>query len=384
VAVSIRNLENIDFPSNLSYVPEHRDAIRAIRDAVAAPVVLGGGGFSVAPEAFLAAAGGDVGIVGEGDAALADLADKVASAGGLPSELRGAVIRAEPIGDLDGLSCDRTVLDQGYYLAEGGCATIQTKRGCNLGCTYCTYPLIEGTRVRTRDVELVVDEMERLHRDMGATDFTLVDSIFNNPESHALAFCEALIRRDLGVKWTAYFRPRSRDAGFFDLLARSGCSGVDATPDSLSEATLDSLGKALSPGDVEAFCAGARKRDLPVNLNFIFGAPGESPDTLRETVERIERCGPKSVIAAIGLRLYPGAAVSAELVRQGAVAQNEVGLDPLFYLSEQVEGTLVDTLRELGRRDGRWIIPGLGIRYNPRFFRRLRKHGKKGPVWKFL
>jgi hypothetical protein len=135
---------------------------------------------------------------------------------------------------------------------------------------------------------------------------------------------------------------------------------------------------------VETFCAGARKRDLAVNLNFIFGAPGESPDTLAETFERIERCHPTSVIAAIGLRLYPGARITADLMRSGAVSAAEVGLDPLFYLSEEVEATLVDTLRDLGRRDRRWIIPGLGIRYNPRFFRRLRKHGKKGPVWKFL
>jgi radical SAM superfamily enzyme YgiQ (UPF0313 family) len=250
-----------------------------------------------------------------------------------------------------------------------------------LACTYCTYPLIEGLSVRMRSVDLVVEEMARLRTDAGASDFTLVDAIFNNPESHALAFCEALLRKNLQVSWTGYFRPSVRDPGFFDLLRRSGCSGVDATPDSLSETTLTSLGKGLSPGEVEAFCRSASEKELPVNLNIIFGAPGESEATLKETFERIEACRPRSVIAGIGVRLYPDAPLTETLRRSGELEGGPVGIDPVFYLSEAVSKTLVDRLKEAADRDGRFIVPALGIRYNPRFFSRLRRHGKRGPIW---
>jgi len=116
--------------------------LRAVRDATDAPVVVGGGGFSVAPQSFLAGIGGDVGVVGEGERAIVEIAGAVAREGGLPDGLRGAVLRPEAIPDLDALRCDRTVADQAFYVREGGCATLQTKRGCNLACSYCTYPLI--------------------------------------------------------------------------------------------------------------------------------------------------------------------------------------------------------------------------------------------------
>lgn len=338
----------------------------------------------MAPESFLSVVGGDLGVIGEGEEMLPGLAEIIERQGGLPEDMKNSIQRAPLLEDLDSLTCDRTVTDQAFYHREGGCATLQTKRGCNLKCTYCTYPFIEGDKVRLREPAQVIEEMKKICKDSGATDFTIVDSIFNNPESHALSFCEAMLKKNLKVNWTAYFRPKSRDPSFFELLSRAGCSGLDATPDSLSETTLRSLGKGLDPGDVERFCRGARTAGLPVNLNFIFGAPGENARTLKETFEGIERCRPKSVIVAIGVRLYPKATITQTLVREGTVQDGDIGVDPVFYLSEEISDILVDKLREIAKNDRRWIVPGLGIRYNPRFFRRLRKHGKRGPVWKFL
>ncbi|MFH1435716.1 MAG: radical SAM protein [Pseudomonadota bacterium] len=384
VAVSIRNLENFNFPLNLSYVPNHVATIAAIRSATDAPIIVGGGGFAVAPEAFLAATGADAGVVGEGEEILPALATTVEKQGRLPDAMKNAVIRAPLIEDLDTVPPDRTTAVQDFYHRESGCATVQTKRGCNLHCTYCDYPLIEGARVRMRNVDLVAEEILRVQKDSGVDDFMLVDSIFNNPESHAVQFCEALIRKNVRIRWTGYFKPAFRDPAFFELLARSGCSGIDATPDSLSEKTLRSLGKDFDPGDVERFCARASKNDLAVNLNFIFGAPGEDEDTLKETFARIEAISPKSVICAIGIRLYPGAGLTKTLKEKQAAVLSEGGLYPTVYISEHVADTLVETVERVARGDSRWVVPGLGVRYNPRLVSRMRKHGKTGPIWKYL
>ena len=298
--------------------------------------------------------------------------------------MKKAVVRAPLIEDLDALLPDRTTADQDFYHRESGCATVQTKRGCNLRCTYCDYPLIEGTKVRMRDVGQIAEEILRVKKDSGVDDFTLVDSIFNNPESHAIQFCEALIRKNIRIRWTGYFRPAFRDPAFFELLARSGCSGIDATPDSLSEKTLRSLGKDFDPGDVERFCAQASRNDLVVNLNFIFGAPDEDGDTLKETFRRIEAINPKSVICAIGIRLYPEAKITKTLAGQRAGLLPGGGLYPDVYISDHVADTLVETVGRVARSDSRWVVPGLGIRYNPRLVRRMRKHGKTGPIWKYL
>jgi radical SAM superfamily enzyme YgiQ (UPF0313 family) len=383
VALSVRNIENLDFPSNRSLVPELRSIIHEIKSATEAPLAVGGGGFSVAPKSFLSTVGGDVGIAGEGEEVLPRLASDIEKNGSLPDNLKQSIIEAPPLGDLEAVLPDRDDAGQASYLPVTGCATVQTKRGCNLTCSYCTYPSIEGKKIRTREAERVVEEIDRVARDHAVTDFTFVDSIFNNPESHAMAFCEAVLRKGLKITWTAYFKPSFHDPSFFSLLARAGCSGIDATPDSLSETTLSSLGKDLSPGEVEVFCEEARKEGLAVNLNFIFGAPGEDERTLEETFRRIETCSPTSIIACMGVRLYPGAPMTASLLSQGAVAATEIGVEPVFYVSEKIADTLVDKLSQRAGPGKGWIIPGLGIRYNPRLFKRMRKHGKKGPIWKF-
>ena len=345
---------------------------------------MGGGGFAVAPEAFLAATGADAGVVGEGEKILPGLATTVEKQGRLPDTMKNVVIRAPRIKDLDAVLPDRAAADQELYHRESGCATVQTKRGCNLRCTYCDYPSIEGTKVRMRDAGRIAEEILRVKKDSGVHDFMLVDSIFNNPESHAIQFCEALIRKNAGIRWTGYFRPAFKDPAFFELLARSGCSGIDATPDSLSEKTLRSLGKDFDPGDVERFCAQASKNDLAVNLNFIFGAPDEDEDTLKETFARIEAISPRSVICAIGIRLYPEARITKTLAQKQSVVLSEGGLYPTVYISDLVADTLIETVERVARSDSRWVVPGLGVRYNPRLVRRMRKHGKTGPIWKYL
>jgi len=386
VALSVRNLENIDFPANRSFLDEHRLVVETVRAATGAPLIVGGGGFSVAPAPFLARAGGDCGVVGEGEEALCRLLERIA-AGERPWEAPGGerIFRAAAIRDLDALARpDRAAAGEDFYVRAGGCATVQTKRGCDLMCSYCTYPLIEGSAIRTRSAAAVVDEMVEAGARAGIDHFTVVDSIFNNPEEHALTFCEELAGRGAGLKWTAYFRPEFRDPSFFRLLAASGCSGVDATCDSLSETTLASLAKGLAPGDVEAFCDGARAAGLPVNLNFIFGAPGEDERTFRETLSGIERCRPTSVLACVGVRLYPGAPLTAQLAARGDVREDDVGADPVFYLSERLPADFLETLGGVARADARWIVPGLAIRYNPAFFGRLRRHGRKGPIWRLV
>ncbi len=381
VALSMRNLDLLTFPEMKSEVPAYAGYVERIRAVTAAPVVMGGSGFSLAPEPCLEAVGADVGIAGEAEEALPALLERIRLAGGVPDDVRGKVLRSQPGVSLDLVRPDFEAFDVRRYYEEGSSATVQTRRGCSLGCSYCSYPLLEGTRVRTRDPGGVAAEMALLRERYGVEHVTFVDSVFNRPEEHAIGVAEAVGRLDPPMRWTAFFHPLSRRPDFFRMVRDAGCEGLDLGVDSLSDPVLEAMNKGFRAQDVVAFCDGCRAAGLRFNLSLLFGAPGETTRSVDETIECVERCDPDSVTCGIGVRLYPGSRVTRELVRSGEVGGEAVGLETLYYLSEGVRDALVDMLGRVAERSNRWIIPGLHKNYNPRYIKRLRKHGRKGPIW---
>ncbi len=382
VGLGIRNIDLMSFPNHKSEVQALRENVAAVRSVTGVPVVLGGSGFSLLPEACMETFGADAGIAGEAEVAFPALATSISLAGGrLPADLQGKVLRSPPGVDLDLISPCWDAFDVRRYYSEGAGGAVQTRRGCALPCSYCSYPLLEGRRVRERSADAVAREMALLRDGFGVDHVTIVDSVFNFPERHAMAVAEAMAALDPPVKWTGYFHPVFRDAGFFRLMKDSGCEGIDMGADSLSDTVLARMRKGFTAAEAIAFSDGCRTAGLRFNVSLLFGAPGETDATVRETIECVGRCDPDSVTVGIGVRLYPGAAVTEDLIAEGLVDRGSVGIDPCYYLADGVRETLMGALEREAERDKRWIIPGLDKNWNPRFFRRLRKHGRRGPIW---
>ena len=90
---------------------------------------------------------------------------------------------------------------------------MQTKRGCPHKCTYCTYPAIEGDTIRYRLPDDITDEVERLQKDYGVNTIYFTDSVFNDNDEGYLEIAEALIRKDIKIKWAGFFRPEPIEQG---------------------------------------------------------------------------------------------------------------------------------------------------------------------------
>ena len=110
-------------------------------------------------------------------------------------------------------SPDRSFFETHRYLEEGGMGNIQTKRGCPFSCIYCTYPLLEGKKVRLRKTEEVVEEIHHLVEE-GVDYIYFVDDIFNYPPSYAEALCREMVRRKVECQMecfcqSGFFEPRT-------------------------------------------------------------------------------------------------------------------------------------------------------------------------------
>ncbi len=394
VGISLRNLDSSAYPENTSYVADYRALVAQVRSLTDAPVVLGGAGFTVTPRALLAALGADVGVVGEGERAFPWLLERLAGGAPLESgdgflvepEGAGVLLRsASRIRDLDAFGRpSRRHFDLDLYYQRGGALNVQTKRGCHFECVFCSYPLIEGSRVRMRTPARVVDEIEAERREHGVRHWFFVDNIFNAPIRHAKEICEEMVRRRLDVEWSAYLNPKFVDEELCDLLVRSGCKAIEFGTDAGSPTTIAALRKTFDVDDLRRASALCRRHELKFCHSLIFGGPGETRTTVEETLALMDELRPTAVIAMTGVRILPGTAMVEIAIRDGQLEPDDDLLEPRFYLSPALRGELVDRIEAHARARPNWIVPGRSIRTNVEVLQRLRERRVKGQLWRLL
>jgi radical SAM superfamily enzyme YgiQ (UPF0313 family) len=377
VAVGMRNIQNNDYSGGEANLAYYRDILNTVREHTAAPIVVGGGGFSVMPGALMEHLRPDFGISGEGEAGFARLLEVLESGNGGLETIPNlhyfgedglvSVPSAGTFQDLDVLPRpDRGLVDPRYY-AVSGTDAIQTKRGCPMRCTYCTYPQIEGRTVRARDPEQVVDELfaaKKAHAEV--RHFFIVDSVFNVQPEHARAVCRTMIARGVDVSWTCYASPVGFDRELADLMVEAGCAGIEVGSDSGSDEVLDRLQKGFGVAqivDLHQHCSAA---GLPDCHSFILGTPGETLEDVRRTLDFCKELDPPAAILMIWTD-------DEEALQEDAPAGRAA-------FRESIEALVRARCEELPR----WIVPSIGFNFDVRVLAALRRGGVVGPLWRCL
>ncbi len=385
VGLSLRNADNAAWPYTNTYTEWYSRVADAVREAAPqARLVLGGPAFSIFPREIRRALLVSDGVVGDGEPAARRMAEGVVL-GGIVEELLA------DLGDV-GLPGDMAAVfpGAGRYRTAG----VQTARGCPHRCVYCTYPRLEGTRLRRRPPEAVADEMVRLRRDLGAIEQFVVDSSFNADEDHMTAICDELLRRRTGplapladVSFSCYLQPRVSDPGVFRLLAAAGCTSVDFGIDTAAEEVLPGFGKSFAIEGVRKSTAAAGAAGMDVCHSPLFGGPGETPATVAETIRVTDEAAPTAVVAMVGLRIYPDTALARLARDEGLIGERQLLLEPRFYAAGRIAGDpemmwLPRQVQEAAAPRRSWFLPGArdwSAAWGPRL---LRRFGKSGPLWR--
>ena len=353
VGVNLRNIDQLSLATRAFLLPEFKEIVSFIKAQTAAPLILGGTGFSLMPEAVLDYAGVDLGICSEGEHPLPLLLRRLQSGEdfrdipGLVYRANGSFLRNPPLHfELSELPApERNAIDNMRYFKEGGMAGVECHRGCSKHCIYCPDPWIKGKRIRHRSVESVVDEMENLLR-QGIDYIYFCDSEFNVPdETFAREVCLKLMERKLDskIRWNADILPVSFSKELASLFLKAGCEGVAFNIDTCSDKMLYNMGRDFGVEEIYR----AAEICHSVGLNFIFylllGGPGETRETLRESAENLKRMPHHGLETVLGIRILPGTKLAEVIKREGAWQQNpnligevrgnENFLIPIFYLS---------------------------------------------------
>jgi radical SAM superfamily enzyme YgiQ (UPF0313 family) len=363
IGISIRNIDNVTMRSCKWYLDEIKNSIiEPIKKNSNVPVIVGGGGFSIAPEQVFSYLDVDYGVVGEAEEILPKLLSDIENRTDIELEnvitknCKSIKIREHAGGSLDILNAniDKFINFEPYK--NRGSYPIQTKRGCAHKCIYCSYPNIEGKEYRLRSAVEIVNEIEEVHKRIPEVNFEFVDSIFNSPLEHAVNICKEVICRDLKVSLrTMGVNPGEVTDELIELMKHAGFTQIDCTPDSAAELLIKNFRKNFTKNKLIECAEIIRNNDMPTMWFFMIGAPGETEDTILETFEFIDKYIYEEDMVHIteGIRIIPNTELYDIAIKEGVISKEMNVIEPMFYVSPSIgEENLTKVLeREIGKRN---------------------------------
>jgi len=409
VGITIRNTDDCYYLSQDFFLPQIKLLIQHIRSFTKGAIILGGTGFSLLPIPILNYCGGDFGIYGDGEIALPLLLESLyhhRDYSRIPNLVYRSrqkwIANAPYYFSLDRLPLpSRQAVDNRRYYREGGMGNIETKRGCSQKCIYCADPIARGKKIRCRSPHKVVEEIEKL-LSLGIEYFHLCDSEFNLPEEHALLICEEIVRQGLGNKihWYTYASPVPFSRRLARLMKEAGCTGIDFGVDSGNDHILRNLGRNFCGEDIKNTALLCQEYELVFMYDLLLGGPGETKDTIKETIYLMKEINPHRVGISTGIRIYPGTRLSGILGEEGVTSRNPAlhgkvennphFLAPIFYISPEVGKDISYLVRELVGNDKRFFLASpedgdQNYNYNENIILvEAIKRGYRGAYWDIL
>ena len=375
VGLSFRNVDDCFWPSAAWFVPDLKNIVSTIRKMTEAPILIGGVGFSIFGESIIKYTGADFGICGDGETATISLVQQLQAARNF-TEVPGLIwhnegkIRSNPPSwpEPFSLTTRRDFIDNRSYFKKGGQCGVETKRGCNRHCIYCADPLAKGTKLRLRDPSEVVEEILSL-LSQGIDVFHFCDSEFNIPRKHAYAVCEEFNKHSLGrrIHWYTYMSPTPFDEELAQKMSQAGCAGIDFTGDSACASMLKTYQHQHNKEDLSTAVRLCRLYNIAVMIDLLLGGPGETPQTIKETIEFIKKINPDCAGAALGIRIYPNTVMEKVVIKEanactnGNLRRKYAGpidlFQPTFYISKALGERPAELVQDLIDGDERFFEP---------------------------
>ena len=172
-------------------------------------------------------------------------------------------------------------------------ATIQTRtaRSCAFKCSFCNYPSRAGA-LTLLSLDVLERELDSILTLGGVRNVVFIDDTFNVPFPRFKDLCRMMIRKKYPFNWFSYFRCSNSDQEAIDLMAESGCKGVFLGIESGSPSILINMNKSAT---VEKYAKGIemlRRNGILTFGSFITGFPGETDETVQETIDFIRSTRP--------------------------------------------------------------------------------------------
>lgn len=192
---------------------------------------------------------------------------------------------------------------------RGPTLPIQSARGCPYACSYCPWRVT--ARFRERDPDRVAREARRDRDLYGAASLSFRDPLFNLSEERVRALARALA--PLGLKWSAEMRADRLDPELIRELGRAGLRSLEIGVESVDRALLArEKRKPPTHAQIEEVVRTAQSAGVRVICNYVLGLPGDTRETIRETVRWAKELDSFAVQFTVATP-YPGTSLEARV-----------------------------------------------------------------------
>jgi len=383
--ISFRNVDDVDSYNQNFFITGYKEIVDIIKGTINTRIIIGGSAFSIFPKELFSFFDPEFGIYGEGEESMyrliVSLDENLDYSGidGLVFRKGEEIIlngRSNFIKNLD-LSFNDKLAD--FYWDKSGMMNVQTKRGCPHHCIYCTYPIIEGRKVRTLNPDKIVDTLSDLYFNKKIDYIFFTDSVFNINMKFNQDLAEKIIRKGLKIRWGAYFSPYDLDLETLRLYFRAGLTHIEFGTESLSDSTLKKYGKHFSFRDVVEVSDNCNKIGIYHSHFLILGGYGETEESINEGFENSKRLLDTVFFPYIGMRIYPGTKLYDLALEEEVIHSEDDLIEPVYYLAK---GINYETLKERANKTGRrWVFPDEDV---VTFMNRMRERKRKGSLWHHL
>ncbi|MCP4110047.1 MAG: radical SAM protein [Desulfobacteraceae bacterium] len=361
VTTDIRD-EKSDFGTKyIDMRPQVKNIADTVKQNSDAHIVLGGSGFNYFSKEWLDYLNLDYGIRGEGEYSFPLYLNRLKENGDILN-VPGCVFRKageinkvprDRIKDLDGTAYPAyDLFEPRYYNEQNISYALHTKRGCAFRCTFCPHSSLEGTRYRLKSPGRVADEVEHVIKTTGSVNINFCDNSFNCPKKHAEAVCREIIDRRLDIKWrSGAVKPLGITKDFCRLMKESGCAYAGISIETASEKMLLNLKRGYKVCNIRETLDNLADSDISFGLSLIIGGPGETPETISETLSVIDSYPMiNSIWINIGIYLWTHHQKILETARQEGQLKNEQELfNGAYYISPELTKDymigLIDSLK---------------------------------------
>lgn len=171
-----------------------------------------------------------------------------------------------------------------YYSKRSGytTTTVITSRGCPFNCDFCSRPIF-GNRFRTRSAANIVDEIETV-LPLGYDVIWFADDCFTLDRKRLIDICNEIIRRGIRINWECLSRVDTVDREVTEKMKQAGCVRVFFGIESGNDSVLSLMRKQATAKQAEEAVYATRPSGIQVGAFFIVGYPGETDETVLETV----------------------------------------------------------------------------------------------------
>jgi anaerobic magnesium-protoporphyrin IX monomethyl ester cyclase len=269
----------------------------------------------------------DIIVRGEGEETILELAkqspglQKVSEIKGITFRKDNQIIQAPNrplIQNLDALPrpAYKYIPIEKYKITGRNLLPIMTSRGCPFQCSFCVASQMFGAMFRGRSPKNVLDELEWLRDEYGAEGIAFQDDTFTFDRKRAFEICDGIIDRKINLPWGCGTRADAVSKELLAKMSKAHCNETMFGVESGCQRMRDTLKKRVTTEQCENAIKWAKDEGMFVTVSVILGYPGETKDTLQESLDFVRRMEPDDVWLCHATP-YPGTGLRALVESNG-------------------------------------------------------------------